>query len=136
MDSKHYPEACYNKDGSLIDPGPGYRLLELAEPLENGDSKYVEGEWREFHEMDLGAPVWRLDPPIRRKVKEVQELPKDTIKDTIKELQSKLDQANGIILDLLSVVQTVKHIQADTGLPTERCREIFEYYQELLKARG
>ena len=69
MENKQYPQSCYNKDGSLIDPGEGYRLLELAEPLENRDSKYVKGEWREFHEMDLGAPVWRFDPPIRRKIK-------------------------------------------------------------------
>ena len=136
MDSKHYPKECYNKDGSLIDPGPGYRLLELAEPLENGDSKYIEGEWREFHEMDLGAPVWRFDPPIRRKVKEVQELPKDTIKDTIKELQSKLDQANGIILDLLDGTKYADEIQWDTGCTIDRCKEILGYCQELLKARG
>ena len=68
-----YPDACYLEDGSIVDPGAGYRLLEVGETRQVGDEylKAADGSWVKIdldHIELLGSTVRYNASAIRRKV--------------------------------------------------------------------
>lgn len=65
---KEYPIDCYRKDGSLIDPGKGHRLLRVGEQVKDGD-EYFSSDFEEWVPDELDYPiVEQCDAPMRRKL--------------------------------------------------------------------
>ena len=63
---KEYPYDCYQEDGTLIDPGKGYRLLKTLEPLKEGDEYFSDltKDWT-LNNFDVRDPC---NSPVRRKL--------------------------------------------------------------------
>ena len=65
---KEYPIDCYQKDGSLIDPGKGYRLLKMGEQVKEGD-EYFNSDFEEWVPDEGDFPIVEdCDAPVRRKL--------------------------------------------------------------------
>jgi hypothetical protein len=74
MTNKEYPIFCYNKEGILLDPGEGYRLLKVREqPIEGDeilDDWTLVGEskgWIKIEPLFLEDAIDWNDFPVRRK---------------------------------------------------------------------